>query len=77
VSWLQAATLASIEVEAALSYLDRIWPGLANASGALTERGLGIAVALIAVFTVVNSWVCSGWPTPTGSWCCGRLRCPC
>jgi amino acid transporter len=54
VSWLPAASLAPIEVEAALSYLDHIWPGLVNAGGALTGRGLGIAIALIAVFTVVN-----------------------
>ncbi|GAA3053001.1 APC family permease [Pseudonocardia yunnanensis] len=54
VGWLQAATLAPIEVEAALSYLDHIWPGLVNADGALTGRGLGIGIALIAVFTIVN-----------------------
>ena len=28
VAWLQAVTIAPIEVEAALSYLDHIWPGL-------------------------------------------------
>ncbi|GAA1192753.1 APC family permease [Pseudonocardia alaniniphila] len=54
VGWLQAATLAPIEVEAALSYLDHIWPGLVNTDGALTGRGLGIGIALIAVFTIVN-----------------------
>jgi len=54
VSWLQTTTLAPLEVEAALSYLDHIWPGLVNTDGALTGRGLGIAIALIAVFTVVN-----------------------
>src|ERR1700754_1594727 len=54
VSWLQAATLSPIEVEAALSYLDHLWPGLANAGGALTGRGLAIAIVLIALFTAVN-----------------------
>ncbi|MCU1660739.1 MAG: hypothetical protein QOI36_4365 [Pseudonocardiales bacterium] len=54
VGWLQAVTLAPIEVEAALSYLNHAWPGLVNADGALTGRGLWIAVALIALFTVVN-----------------------
>src|ERR1700754_4964711 len=54
VSWLQAVTLSPIEVEAALSYLDHLWPGLVNTSGALTGRGLAIAIVLIALFTVVN-----------------------
>jgi amino acid transporter len=54
VGWLATATAAPIEVEAALSYLDRLWPGLVNTSGELTGHGLVIAVVLIAVFTVVN-----------------------
>jgi len=54
VGWLATATTTPIEVEAALSYLDHLWPGLVNTSGELTGRGLVIAVALIAVFTVVN-----------------------
>jgi amino acid transporter len=54
VGWLQAVTLAPIEVEAALSYLDHAWPGLVNTDGALTGFGLVIAVVLMAVFTAIN-----------------------
>ena len=54
VAWLQAVTIAPIEVEAALSYLDHIWPGMVNDAGALTGRGLLIATALMLVFTLIN-----------------------
>jgi amino acid transporter len=54
VAWLQAVTIAPIEVEAALSYLDHIWSGMVNDSGALTGRGLVIATALMIVFTLIN-----------------------
>ncbi|GAA1296773.1 APC family permease [Pseudonocardia xinjiangensis] len=54
VGWLQAVTLAPIEVEAALSYLDHAWPGLVNGDGALTGLGLVIAVLLMAIFTAIN-----------------------
>jgi amino acid transporter len=54
VGWLAMATLAPLEVEAALSYLEHVWPGLVDIDGALTARGFVIAVVLIAVFTVVN-----------------------
>ncbi len=53
-AWLQAVTIAPIEVEAALSYLNNKWHGLVDASGALTATGLIIAVVLMALFTVVN-----------------------
>jgi amino acid transporter len=53
--WLQAVTLAPIEVEAALSYLDHVWHGLVDDSGALTGTGLVIGVVLMAVFTVINA----------------------
>ena len=53
--WLQAVTLAPIEVEAALSYLDHLWPGLVDDSGALVGRGLIIGVILLALFTVINA----------------------
>ena len=36
VAWLQAVTIAPIEVEAALSYLDHIWPGMVDENGALS-----------------------------------------
>ena len=56
VSWLQAITIAPIEVEVALSYLDHLWPGLINqVSGALSLRGLGAAIGLMALFTVINA----------------------
>jgi amino acid transporter len=54
VAWLQAVTLAPIEVEAALSYLDHKWHGLINGLGALTPVGLGVATALMLLFTVIN-----------------------
>jgi amino acid transporter len=53
-SWLQAVTIAPIEVEAALSYLDHQWRGLVNTGGALTPTGLGVAAALMLLFTVIN-----------------------
>ncbi len=54
VAWLQAVTIAPIEVEAALSYLDHKWHGLINDVGALTTRGLGVATGLMLLFTVIN-----------------------
>ncbi len=54
VAWLQAVTIAPIEVEAALSYLDHKWHGLINDVGALTPKGLGAATALMLLFTVIN-----------------------
>jgi amino acid transporter len=54
VAWLQAVTIAPIEVEAALSYLDHKWHGLINEAGALTTTGLGVAVALMLLFTIIN-----------------------
>jgi amino acid transporter len=53
-AWLQAVTIAPIEVEAALSYLDHKWHGLINGAGALTSTGLAAATVLMLVFTVVN-----------------------
>ena len=54
VAWLQAVTIAPIEVEAALSYLDHIWPGMVDQNGALVGKGLVIAVILMLVFTLIN-----------------------
>jgi amino acid transporter len=53
-AWLQAVTIAPIEVEAALGYLDHKWHRLINNVGELTARGLAVAVALMAVFTTIN-----------------------
>ncbi len=55
VAWLQAVTLAPIEVEASLGYLDHKWHGLVNeTTGSLTGLGLGISVALMLLFSVIN-----------------------
>jgi amino acid transporter len=53
-AWLQAVATAPLEVEAALGYLDHQWPGLINAGGELTPTGLGVAAALMLLFTVIN-----------------------
>jgi amino acid transporter len=54
VAWLQAVTIAPIEVEAALSYLDHKWHGLINETGALTPTGLAVSTGLMLVFTLIN-----------------------
>lgn len=54
VAWLQAVTIAPIEVEAALSYLDHKWHGLINEAGALTPTGLAVSTGLMLLFTVIN-----------------------
>lgn len=54
VAWLQAVTIAPIEVEAALSYLDHKWHGLINEAGALTPTGLAVSTALMLLFTIIN-----------------------
>ncbi|MFF0461307.1 APC family permease [Streptomyces mexicanus] len=55
-SWLQAATVAPIEVEAMIGYAGH-WHfarGFQHADGTLTTSGFLVAVALMAVFVVVN-----------------------
>src|SRR5438270_2055347 len=55
--WLGAATVAPIEVEAALQYFTHYVPWLTTTSGGetvLTAQGYAVAVVLMAVFTVVN-----------------------
>jgi amino acid transporter len=54
IAWLQSVTIAPIEVEAALGYLDHKWHGLINPVGALTPKGLAVATALMLLFTVIN-----------------------
>ncbi|MBV9162900.1 MAG: APC family permease [Pseudonocardiales bacterium] len=54
VAWVQAVTIAPIEVEAALSYLDHMWHGLINNAGAITHKSLVAATALMLLFTVIN-----------------------
>ncbi|MFF2147358.1 APC family permease [Kitasatospora sp. NPDC058190] len=55
-SWLQAATVAPIEVEAMINYAkDTPWAsGLLNADKTLTTSGFVVATALMAVFVAVN-----------------------
>jgi amino acid transporter len=54
-AWLQAVTIAPIEVEAALSYLNNKAPGLVNVKDAtLTGKGLLISAALMLGFTALN-----------------------
>ncbi|EST20904.1 APC family permease [Streptomyces roseochromogenus] len=55
-SWLQAATVAPIEVEAMIGYAKH-WhfaDGLQNTDGTLTTSGIVVAVLLMAVFVAVN-----------------------
>ena len=57
-SWLQAATVAPIEVLAVEGYASYWWPALIHASGPnkglITPLGYGVAVVLMAIFTVIN-----------------------
>ncbi|MGW7526918.1 APC family permease [Streptomyces sp. NPDC054783] len=55
-AWLQAATVAPIEVEAMIGYAKH-WhfaDGLQNTNGTLTTSGIVVAVLLMAVFVAVN-----------------------
>ncbi len=54
VAWLQAVTIAPIEVEASLGYLDHKWHGLVSGNGSLTALGFGISVVLMLLFSIVN-----------------------
>ena len=53
-AWLQAVTIAPIEVEAALSYLNNKAPGLVKADMTLTVEGLLVSAALMLGFTALN-----------------------
>jgi amino acid transporter len=53
-AWLQAVTIAPIEVEAALSYLNNKAPGLVNGNMTLTGKGLLVSAALMLGFTALN-----------------------
>jgi amino acid transporter len=55
-TWLQAATIAPIEVQAMLGYA-RHWhwaDGFQNENGTLTASGFAVAAALLALFVAVN-----------------------
>ena len=55
-SWIQAVTIAPIEVEAALTYLEStsLHPGFVHANGTLTGSGIVVAGIAMAVFTTIN-----------------------
>jgi amino acid transporter len=72
--WLGAATVAPIEVEAALQYFTHYVSWLTKTSGGeqvLTAQGYAVAVALMALFTVVNilgvRWLAKS-NTPITAW---------
>jgi amino acid transporter len=55
-TWLQAATIAPIEVQAMIGYA-RHWhwaDGLQKKDGTLTASGFAVAVALLALFVAIN-----------------------
>ncbi len=55
-SWIQAVTIAPIEVEAAMTYLEStsLHPGWVGSDGTLTGVGILIAGICMAVFTAIN-----------------------
>ncbi|MYT34052.1 MULTISPECIES: APC family permease [unclassified Streptomyces] len=53
-SWLQAVTVAPIEVMASLNYLSVHTPWVQTGKNHLTPAGYGLAVAFMAFFVVVN-----------------------
>ena len=55
-AWIQAVTIAPIEVEATLGYLNSKYIHLAllNGNGTLTAKGIGIGALFMLVFTIIN-----------------------
>jgi amino acid transporter len=55
-AWIQAVTIAPIEVEATLGYLNSKYSslGLLNANGTLDSKGVGIGAGLLLIFTIIN-----------------------
>jgi amino acid transporter len=53
-SWLQAVTVAPIEVMATLNYAAVHLPWLQHAKNQLTPRGYAVAVGLLALFVAIN-----------------------
>jgi amino acid transporter len=54
VTWLACAAVASVEVSAVLTYATSYWGWLENDNATLTGVGLIVAIALMALFVVVN-----------------------
>jgi amino acid transporter len=55
-AWIQAVTIAPIEVEAALTYLEStsLHPGFVHGNGTLTGSGIVVAGVCMALFTFIN-----------------------
>jgi amino acid transporter len=55
-AWVQAVTIAPIEVEASLGYLDStsLHPGFVNTNGTLTGTGILVGIGFMLLFTVIN-----------------------
>jgi amino acid transporter len=55
-AWLQAVTIAPIEVEATLGYLNSKFDiGLVNADGTLDGKGIAIGAGFLLIFSVINT----------------------
>jgi len=67
-AWIYTVTIAPIEVEASLSYLDSHFTGLhfINASGVLTGRGILVGAGFLLVFVVINA-MGARWLSETNS----------
>ena len=55
-AWIQAVTIAPIEVEAALTYLEStsLHPGFVHSNGTLSGSGIAVAAVCMAIFTWIN-----------------------
>ena len=55
-AWVQAVTIAPIEVEATLGYLNSRYPSLAliRANGTLDGKGIALGAGFMLLFTVIN-----------------------
>src|SRR5215470_2639631 len=53
-SWLQAVTIAPVEVFAVMGYASFYWHGLIKANGEVSTSGLIWSIVLMAVFTAIN-----------------------
>ena len=55
-AWIQAVTIAPIEVEATLGYLNSQYPSLniVKANGTLDGKGIALGAGFMLVFTVIN-----------------------
>ncbi|MEO7126123.1 MAG: APC family permease [Nakamurella sp.] len=54
VTWLAAAAVASVEVSAVLTYATSYWGWLEHSNATLTGLGILVAIALLAVFVLIN-----------------------